>query len=386
MNKKSKYWIPHIEFGIENYKFRPAVLTLIFILSWLLPDFTYGQSKVVKFSSARRNQLRFTLSFNTIYDDNIFRYSDDYLYDFQHQIRSYRFPFRSCDDFIVLLNPSLRISGFLMPKSIIPISHFYLNYKQYQYTINAEKSYQIFSMAVNQSFTKKFSSEIEYLYIPRYLIRYYQDPLSNIGSSASTKYIPCLFSEHLFTVEMVYKLTTFLSGSSNVKPFLRYEIDNYERNFDFYDSKAIRYGVNVSSVIIKKLSLELSAEQKHNWAKGPKPDISYLETNFTLGAKYLIPKFWHDQIRKLKIGIDVDWAIRKYTTQNTYQTDPFHRDRTDNKYGWKINLNYQLSKMIELHGKYEQEFRKVKSPYRADIDDIKDYKNNQIGIGIKLVI
>ncbi|MEO0091234.1 MAG: hypothetical protein ABIK61_00775 [candidate division WOR-3 bacterium] len=335
-----------------------------FIIPLLVARSIFCQTPIVRFT----NQPKLNITINTIYDDNIFQYSDEYLYDFQHQIRSYRFPFRSADDFIILLNPTLQIPLRKLNASL-SASHLRLNYKQYHYTTNTEKSYQIFSLGINKALAKNISIENEYLYLPRYLIRYYQDPLSY-----QTKYIPCLFSEHLFSVEMVYKLSNI-----RLKPFIRYEVDNYERNFDFYDSKAIRYGMNVIPTI-RKLSLEFSFEQKHNWAKGPVPDISYTESNISIGFNRKIPKF-----SQVKIGIDVDWSKRTYTTKNSYIQDPFHRNRTDTKYGWAVNLGYQITKKIQMMGKYENETRDVNSIYRIDIDDIKNYKNNRWSVGVKLM-
>ncbi|MCX7785624.1 MAG: hypothetical protein N2201_05290 [candidate division WOR-3 bacterium] len=337
----------------------------------VLSSVGFSQSRVVKFTP--RPQLSFTLS--TIYDDNIFKYSKVDLNNFRNQIRNYaertsRFPFRTADDFIVLLNPTITIPVNKIPNTKYQIPKIHLNYKQYHYTINAEKSYQIISLGIHQPLSSQIATEINYLYLPRYLIRYYRDPLVQ-----STKYIPCIFSEHLLTIEMVYRLY-----DTKIKPIIRYEINNYERNFDFYDSKAIRYGLNITPKI-RKLLFEFSFEQKHNYAKGPIPDISYIETNLSIGFKREITRFLSGQVI---FGIDADWSKRTYTTKNSYHQDPYHQGRTDTKYGWRINWEYRITKQIHLISKYENEVRNVNSLYRVDIDDIKDYRTNRWSVGIKL--
>lgn len=307
---------------------------------------------------------RFGFEINTFYDDNIFLYSETYLTDFKNQIRSYRFPFNTYDDFIVLLNPFLYLPmrfGNLKP-------NLYINYKQYIYSVNTEKSYQILSATINQSVFNPITLEINYLFLPRYLIRYYRNPLGS-----STQYIGCTFVEHLLTARLIYNL-----NNSKIKPFIRYEIDNYKEIFVFYNSKALRLGINTNIPIHKFINVNLGIETKQNDAQGPVPDISYNENSAFIDIITKIPGF-----PKLSFNIGADYAQRIFTTSNSFNIDPYHKDRKDKKWTINTGLSYRFSRNLQLHTEYSREARRVSTPHQIDIEEIKDYNNNGFTLGIK---
>ncbi len=317
-------------------------------------------AKTVKFS----RKPRFGFEINTFYDDNIFLYSETYITDFKNQVKLYRFPFSTYDDFIVLLNPSIQLPlrfGKIKP-------NLYLNYKQYIYSVNTEKSYQILSVTINHPIINPIILEINYLLLPRYLIRYYRDPL---GSSMD--YIGCSFKEHLLTARLIYNIYDI-----KIKPFVRYEIDNYNENFVFYNSKALRIGVNVTLKPHKLINVNLGLERKQNNAQGPIPDISYNENSAFIDVITNVPSF-----EKLSFNIGADYAQRIFTTSNSFNIDPYHKDRKDKKLTINTGLSYRFSRNLQISTQYEQETRKVTTPYPIDIEEIKDYSNRRFTLGFR---
>lgn len=315
-------------------------------------------AKVVTFN---RPPLRFSIEVKTIYDDNIYLYSKEYISDFQNQVRAYRFPINTYDDLITNLNLSLRIPFYLK-------SYINLYYKQYLYTANTEKSYQIISTTINKPLTKPLNIRFGYLYLPRYLIRYYRNP-----AGPSTEYIQCTFSEHLFTIGADYTLNKL-----KLSPFVRYEIDNYKKNFNFYNSKALRFGASATFQVHKYISLDFKGERKLNSAKGPIPDISYNENSVTLCLNTKLPNF-----EKVGIKIEGVYENRNFITDNSFETDPFHKSRVDTKYSLSFEGTYRFSKNVQIGAEYKREARKVTTPFSIDIEEIKNYNNNRIALSMK---
>jgi hypothetical protein len=139
---------------MNKYKFSLPSYTkiiLVLLLTYTFPVF----GKIIKFS----NSPRLSIELNTIYNDNIFLFSDAYINDFKNQINAYRFPFSTYDDLITNINLSLRI-----PYS--RTSNISLYYKQYLYALNSEKSYQIVSTTINQRISKPVNLKASYLYLP----------------------------------------------------------------------------------------------------------------------------------------------------------------------------------------------------------------------------
>ena len=243
-----------------------------------------------------------------------------------------------------------------------------LYYKQYLYAVNGEKSYQIISANMNQSVAKQISLEAAYLFLPRYLIRYYQDPIAS-----STHFIGCTFAEHLFTFGLSYKLQNI-----QIKPYGRFEIDRYKENFSFYNGHAIRYGMDLNWSIGSLANLNLGVDRKQNSAKGPLPDISYDDNAVSVQILTRVLN-----LDKLYFNLGADYTKRFYTTENSASIDPFHRDRIDTKFSFAGGLEYRLSKNLRLNLEYNREIRKVSSPNLSNIDDIKNYNNNKLTLGLR---
>ena len=332
------------------------IIPFILLLTYAFPVF----AKTIKFS----NSPRLNIELKTMYNDNIFLYSDAYISDFVNQVRPFRFPFNTYDDFITNLNLQLQ---FPVQKDINK-SYLNLFYKQYLFAMNGEKSYQIVSATFNQSLSKRFGFDVSYLFLPRYLIRFYQNPFS-----ASIDYIGCTFAEHLLTIRLNYKWR-----SINVKPFGRFEIDKYKENFSFYDGKASRFGMDLIWLITSSINLAAGVERKQNQTQGPVPDISYNENQLNGQINVKLP-----DIEKLLLNFGTNYIARDYTTNNSALVDPFHKDRSDKTINLNGGVEYRIASNLRINFVYEHEIRRTSSPYRSQIEDIKDYDNNIFTLGLR---
>ncbi len=322
----------------------------------------FGQT-IIRSSKADRPVINLAADIQFTYDDNIFLYSENDLKDFQRSIRPYRFTFETSDDFITTLTGSIKLRQKLINQKP---TLFSLLYRQHIYAINRVKSYQLFSLNISQNLIKPLTIEIGYLFLPKYLIRYYKDPTSQTSPS---DYIGCEFAEHLFSIELIYRFKRKLSFT----PFYKFEMDNYISKFDYYDTKANRFGLNGSYQLQPIISFRGKFEYKIANAEGPVPDISYDQFAWSIGL----------QIGKnLKVGVTYGQEQRDFVTDNLPDIDPFHFSRKDKTRNLKITLVIPLTRAIWIDAGYESEKRDVSSPYKETIDEVKDYQNNRFGLGI----
>ncbi|MBS4015485.1 MAG: hypothetical protein KGZ86_03515 [Candidatus Latescibacteria bacterium] len=341
------------KFEIRNSKFW-FILLLIFVF----PNLVFA-SRIVSF----RQAPRITWDISTQYDDNIFLYSQEYLYDFKHQIRPHRFPFRTYDDLVTRLNLGL----YVPLRAGNQRTNINMFYRQYLYAVNTQKSYQIISASINQQIANRFNIELGYLLMPSYLIRYYRNPLG-----PATDYTGCIFTEHLMTARLQSRFTNL-----TLTPFFQYEIDDYIKNFDHYDGYALRYGLNAFIRQLSFVNISAGFMRKQYYAQGSVPDISYHENRFSLR---LTPSLG---MTKFNLSTQIQYARRVFTTDNPFQIDPYHRDRIDSKYTANIELSYEVSRNFEIYTGYEFEQRRVTTPFQIDIEEIKDYNNNIYRLGVK---
>ena len=325
--------------------------------------FAFGQT-IIRSSPVNTPTINFAADIQFTYDNNIFLYSDNDLKDFERSIQAYRFPFETSDDFITTLTGSIGLRQKLFnQKSTV----FSLLYRQHIYAINRVKSYQLFSLSISQNLAKPWVIEIGYLFLPKYLIRYYKDP--TIQTSPPT-YIGCEFAEHLISAELNIRVKKGLTFS----PSYKFEIDNYIQQFDFYDTKAHRLGLTGGYRINPIIELKGKFEYKIAAANGPIPDISYDQLAWSAGVQ-----FGKDR----KIAVTYGQERRDFTTNNLPSDDPFHAGRVDKTQNIKLEFEIPVTHIILVAAGYEFEKRDVSSPYKETIDDIKDYQNNRFGLGLK---
>jgi len=302
----------------------------------------------------------FEFGVNPSYDDNVFQYSvrDESL--FVYRAAPQRFPFRSLDD--VVLNVSGRLSW--QPRVIHRhTTQLGLGLVAHEFLSNPVKNYLSASVRARQYFTRGLYVEGSYLLIPGYLIRFYRVP----GSTSD--YQPCTFTEHLVSLQAGGRWTGWLDAA----PFIRYEIDDYQEPFAFYRTAALRAGAGATFQVLSWLGLGLNYEFKAANSQHVAPDISYLQHE---GEAVLKPK-----LGRFGLDIGYDYAGRGYTA--SAQVDTTHAERIDATTGVFGRLSCALAQGFSLTADVRREARNSSSPYKADIDDVKDYTQWKAGLGVR---
>jgi hypothetical protein len=331
------------------------------------------------------NPSRLTLNstLNFTYDDNVFQYSpQDETTFIRHANEGYnpeRYAYvRSLDDVIANMEMAATWRPTLIKHHTTEVI---LAVDGRDYTSNPVKSYMSANIDFRQFFSRSFDLEASGLLLPYYLIRNYHN-LSGTGWS------PCVFSEQLYDLKAGWQAADWV----NLAPFARYEDDIYRSPFEPYDTKALRTGADIdisfidhcSSIIVPRsssgpaLGALLEYEFKDAWAAGPTPDISYRQ--HTAGIKFHAasskPGAWN-----LDLGYDFSW--RGYTA--TFPVDSTHTGRVDHINRLAGQFNVRLTRGLSLVADLGREWRSAKAPYNSDIDEVKDYTENIIGVGVKYV-
>lgn len=298
------------------------------------------------------------------YDDNPFRYSGDDREAFRNSQYPERFPFRSLDDLELGISASLRYRYRLQSSS----GFIRLRAKTHQYVSNPDKSYGLAELEFGQELWQDSRLEVSSFYMPNFLIRYYRNP-----EDEGSEYVGCRFSEHLLGLGLVQRI-----GRLSIGPVYRYEGDDYSRPFDFYDTKAHRFGGAFSLALAKGFEVGAEYERKLARAIGPVPDISYGQHGFELWASSRPAR-----LRRLSFDAKYGMRHRNYTTENPAEVDPSHLDRTDDLAELGFELGYRLG-AAKVMARYELEWREVTAPHRERIEDIKEYRRSLFTVGLVL--
>lgn len=304
-----------------------------------------------------------TSKIDFVYSDNIFEYSNKHLDEFINRIHPERFPFESYDDFYSNYELQLLIRNKFFTQRI---TTFNFDFVGYNYLVNPQKDYIIFKAGIRQSFGK-WATKLAYLYLPSYLIRYYQDP-------EGTQYIGCEFSEKLLSLKTSLKL----EQNKAIEFLLCYEIDDYIESFNIYDAKALRFGPHIYFAISRRIDAKFDYELKSSRAKGPIPDVSYVQHRFGLKNHFHIG---FPRLAELIFCYQMKYRI--YTTEVSPIIDTPHSGRNDITQIFDINLRFPVFSALYFETGYSYKFRRSHSNIYPDIGWYKNYNAWKINGGIE---
>jgi len=297
------------------------------------------------------------------YDDNIYEYSVRDLDEFTNRIRPDRFPFETYDDLVTRQDCQLLLRTRTIANRTTTIN---LRAATTNHAVNRQKDYQTLNAGVRQSFGK-IALKCDYLHIPRYLIKYYPDPVS-------AGYAECAFSEHLLALK-----TSFLP-SERIALHVRAarEWDNYMPDFRVYDTQAWRVGADLDLAVNPRYEPAFGYEFKDALARGPNPDLSYRQHSGSIENLFNL-RF--PRLAKLSLDYKIDYRI--YTTDLPPVADTPHSGRTDFTHQFTFYGLIPILRFLDITGAYHYELRRASSPTYPEIGVIKNYDKYQLSGGIR---
>ncbi|UCG41955.1 MAG: hypothetical protein JSU73_08685 [candidate division WOR-3 bacterium] len=293
------------------------------------------------------------------YDTNVFRYSDSDLDSFRISINPDRFPVRSADDLDAALSAGLKYRF----KQGRRFGHLGARFKSHLYVSNQDKSYGLGAVEASVPAWSGARCRAEFIWMPGYLIRYYRP-------AGQDDYRACRFTEFLVRAEATQELWRL-----SLTPYYAFEVDDYLSLFDYYDTRAHRPGVRVGFEVVRGLDLAAEYGLKLASARGPVPDISYLQYGFRVWVSSR-PK----NLDRLSFGASYGHEMRTFTTENSGELDPSHAGREDLIEDVELEVGYRLGN-VKLVLAYQLAWREAFSPYSERIEDIKQYGQNRVSLG-----
>jgi hypothetical protein len=372
-----------VKFNRLNYYFARGNICLLLLIS--IFSFSSNDALAQKKSKKKSVQYEAELSFATIYDNNILKYSDKYLERFMNGEDPGRFHIDTYDDVILYQSADLS-STFRIFKNLRSKLDFDINNSLY--VVNSIKNWYFFTIGFQQYLTKRASLKVFYSYIPEFYVRHFRDQdWVDIYGYTPITFVPFSFSKDNYGF---WIQNTFFK-STRVRLSFDYSKYYYNQHYTEYDSKNLSYGINLYQTVYEKIRLEAGYHYLTSDARGydepgetkehsDDADASFEEDGYSFGVDYQFPR-----IKKMNHDLDVqlDFEKRYYTTTHYVELDPEHAGRVDNCLQMSVTYNFELSKSWNLSAFYNFFFRDTytSSNYnKAYLSAEKDFRQSQIGL------
>ena len=365
-------------------------LLLLILLTWVLqliiPQFSMevsAQKKPVK----KEKHFEARISFTTIYDDNILKYSDKYIDRFMNGQDTGRFHIETYDD--IIFNESAELAAtYRFIKDLK--TRFNANLYSNIYAINGVKNWYYFTVGIQQNITKKASFKIFYSYIPRYYVRHFRDDdwVEVYGYTPET-FVPFSYAKDNYGF---WIQNTFFKNT-RVKLAFDYAQYFHNKHYTEYDSKNYIFGISLFQPLNKKIKLQAGYEYEYSDAKGydedgetrqtaDDADATYKEYGFDLGLTWQLP-----EIKKKEHSIELllGYQNRIYLSEHYLEEDPEHTGRVDDNVQVALNYDFNISKAFTLGAFYK--FAMRNSDSESAINSLylaaeKEYHQNQVGLQV----
>jgi hypothetical protein len=372
-----------VKFNRLNYLFAPGNICLLILIC--IFSFTNNDALAQKKSKKKSVQYEAELSFATIYDDNILKYSEKYLDRFMNNKDPGRFHIDTYDDVILYQSADLSAT-FRIFKNLKSKINFDINNNLY--VVNGIKNWYYATLGFQQYLTKRASLKVFYTYLPDFYVRHFRDEdWVEIYGYTPITFVPFSFSKDNYGF---WIQNTFFK-STRVRLSFDYSSYYYNKHYTEYDSKNFLYGINLYQTVFDKLRLEIGYHFLTSDAKGydgpgetkeysNDADASFEEDGFSFGVTWELPR-----LKKMNHDLDMEFDFEKryFTTTHYVEMDPEHAGRVDNCVQASVTYNFELSKSWKLSAFYNFFFRDTytSSNYnKAYLSAEKDFRQNQIGL------
>jgi len=239
----------HVKFNRLKYRSVPGNICLLFLVC--ISSFSTCDILAQEKDKKKSVLYEAELSFATIYDDNILKYSEKYLDRFMNNADYGRFHIDTYDDVILFQSADLT-STFRIFKNLKSKVNFDINNNLY--VVNGVKNWYYATLGFQQYLTKKASLKVFYTYIPDFYVRHFRDEdWVDLYGYTPVTFVPFSFSKDNYGF---WIQNTFFK-STRIKLSLDYSKYYYNKHYTEYDSKNFLYGIYLYQTIFKKLRLEI---------------------------------------------------------------------------------------------------------------------------------
>jgi hypothetical protein len=370
----------------ESYYYFFVCKILTFIL---LPVFLLSNSDVMAQKKSQKKEQHFEVdvSFATIYDNNILKYSDKYIDRFLNGQDTGRFHINTYDD--IVLNQTADLSAsFRIIKKLKSKFNIYLYANEYM--LNNIKNWYYVSFGFQQYITKRASFKLFYSYIPRFYVRHFRDEdwVEVYG------YTPETFVQFAFAKDNYgFWIQNTFFKNTRIRLAVDYSQYYHNKHYTEYDCKNYNLGMSLYQPVHDKVKLEFGYEFEHSDARGfdetgetrenaDDADATYREDGFVFGVNWELPK-----MKKIRHDVDVRMAYQKryYLSKHYLEEDREHTGRVDDNFQLAANYSVNLNKSLKLGTFYKFYMRDSDSESPVNqlyLSGEKDYRQSQFGLQI----
>ena len=314
-------------------------------------------------------KLSVTLTYRSMYDNNVLRYSVRDRNRFLDDTEPYRSSIRSLDDIRsdFKLSASYSFKPWFERKTLLSATGDFA-----QHLMNPIKNFGWISLTVNQELTKSLSVNVNYFYDIDYYIRVYKDVHTDTRQH-------CSFSMDQWTGRANYRpIKTF-----EFEGFVRFKKYAYNKYFTEYDSDYIETG---GEVIYRSGPWRLSggysladndnvgfnelylSHDYFNIEDSEEGQSDYQQDTYEASLRYAFRLAGN----RSRVLLETSLKDRYYATELDIQDDPMHSGRRDVMVSFelsgKIDINREVA--IEIGSAYAN--RRSRSP-NYTVQQIKNY-------------
>lgn len=364
----------------------PGRLVILLLLGIFTCTGLYGQTQAKK-KPKKEKHFEAQVSFATLYDDNILKYSDKYLDRFMNHEDTGRFHIKTYDD-VIFYQSSEFAASYRIIKDLK--TRFNVNYFFNAYAVNGIKNWYFVNVGLQQFITKKASFKVSYNYIPRFYVRHFRDEdwVDVYG------YTPETFVQFSYAKEN-YAFWIQNTFFKNTRLRLAFDFSRYYHNKHYteYDCRNYIIGGTLSQPLFENLKLELGYEYEYSDAKGydeegetketaDDADATYNEYGFAAGLEWKLPEI---KKKEHNLNFKLGYQKRVYLSDHFIEEDMEHVGRMDDNLQLSLTYNVDLSKNFSLAAFYRFFLRNSDSSSeinQAYLSAEKDYRQDQVGLQV----
>jgi hypothetical protein len=357
------------------------VLTVLFLLNGMIVS-----AAAPKKSKKKSPVFDFRIRLGAFYDDNILKYSDQYLQRFMNREDEGRFHIKTYDDLIILTGLQFTTSFYVFGKYKSQVS---LEISRRNYVVNHIKNWNYFMAGVRQYLPGRFSFKIYYSYIPDFYVRHFRDDqwVDVYGYDDPIVFQPFSFAKNYYGVW----LQKSIFNNTRIRLSFNYGQYYHNKHYTEYDSKNVYYGIQIWQSIHKTVRLELGYQYITSEAKGydasyqlpgalNAPDATYAEDRFSGAILWRLPK-----IKKIRHSLEARFNVmnRYYSSSRPLEYDRLHAGRVDHNLRLYFNYRIKVYKNTEIKLFYNWFGRNSGTSAVANdqfVSNEKSYKQNIIGM------
>ena len=348
----------------------------------LTATLTLGAVAAPPAHAARGQSLNLTTRLSTYYHDNILRYSQGQLQDFQLSLHPDRYAIETSDDLV--FNPSLALAWEL-DQGRGRRHALRLKGEGDFHRKNGNVDFRSVSLGLRESWSRDRRLALSWYVLPRYYLRQLFDDDFVPAYAGLTKYRRADFSLQIASAGWTQRATR------NVLLEVGYQHEKRDYNHDFEerDSKLHQGEVGVRFVRLPhRATVSLGGGYRVSRARAedanmaepvPDPDVSYHGFSLGVGGRMEIARRgpW-------RLGGDLAYALETRKYDSDRPTDRYHFGRSDILHAVEVALRMAYRPRWSLRGFYRLEKNTATLGTTAPLSaDAGSYRTNLAGLAIE---